>query len=520
MLEAALNLKFTIDNESVCIDLYIKNSKHLSPEWSMFYDCSWYNQSIEGRYVLLEYMAKGKEYKEARKFSFITPAAKKLDPCNKSIESHETLTYLDLTSRPHLTLHIQKLPTHFKVHEYEVKQCSCTECNFKQNFEDCVHIETIEAGSEEDDELLVPINIAEESGNFFYIVYANVKIHENRSYYISRTETLTNVNLKGMLTWLSVGLVMLLCFLIIGSLLGTKYGAKLLAEGVHNLRRRRVLLLHDPVHRIHVYVVTCLAQFLEQHCNIDVSLDIRDIPHTENKDPILWYNSEICSVNFVAIISTPPCSDVQEAIYKDLHIVGLNFMKELLRSKTPKTEIFTIILPYCNETGIPALARHLKRIRLMKDFDSMISLIHSDISDTHFSCGQHFCIRKALLRKIHHNLKIQGNDLKSSIAEMENIIKQSGKNGHVLNGPVYKELKSVTEPEERPLTLEKPAIEIRKNGELHDENNIANTNGMNKMEFNLSDIDLNGLEYSAEVAPRNSNCYSQAYEFFCDNLNL
>jgi hypothetical protein len=30
-------------------------------------------------------------------------------------------------------------------------------------------------------------------------------------------------------------------------------------------------------------VVTCLAQFLEQHCNIDVSLDIRDIPHTENK---------------------------------------------------------------------------------------------------------------------------------------------------------------------------------------------------------------------------------------------
>lgn len=49
------------------------------------------------------------------------------------------------------------------------------------------------------------------------------------------------------------------------------------------MRRRRVLLLHDPVHRIHVYVVTCLAQFLEQHCNIDVSLDIRDIPHTENK---------------------------------------------------------------------------------------------------------------------------------------------------------------------------------------------------------------------------------------------
>lgn len=238
------------------------------------------------------------------------------------------------------------------------------------------------------------------------------------------------------------------------------------------------------------------------------------------QDPIFWYNSEICSVNFVAIISTPPCSDVQEAIYKDLHIVGLNFMKELLRSKTPKTEIFTIILPYCNETGIPVLARHLKRIRLMEDFDSMISFIHSDIADTHFSCGQHFCIRKALLRKIHHNLKSQGNNLKSAIAEMENIIKQSGKNRRVLKGPIYNELKSVIESEEKPLTLGKSVIEMLKNGELHDENNIANTNDMNQMEFNLSDIDLNGLENSAEVAPINSHCYFQAYEFFCDNLQL
>jgi hypothetical protein len=85
------------------------------------------------------------------------------------------------------------LPAHFKVHEYEVKQCFCTECNLKQNFEDCVHIETADAGSEDDDEVLVPINIAEESGNFFYIVYANVKMHGNRSYYISHTETLTSM---------------------------------------------------------------------------------------------------------------------------------------------------------------------------------------------------------------------------------------------------------------------------------------------------------------------------------------
>jgi hypothetical protein len=115
------------------------------------------------------------------------------DPCNKSIESHETLTYLDLTSRPHLTLHIQKLPAHLKVHEYEVKRCFCTECSLQHNFEECVHVVTAEAGSEDIDELTVPINIAEEFGSFFYIVYAKTEIHVNRSYYISRTETLTSM---------------------------------------------------------------------------------------------------------------------------------------------------------------------------------------------------------------------------------------------------------------------------------------------------------------------------------------
>jgi hypothetical protein len=195
-------------------------------------------------------------------------------------------------------------------------------------------------------------------------------------------------------------------------------------------------------------------------------------------------------------------------------------MKELLRSRAPKTEIFTIILPYCNETGIPVLSRHLKHVRLMEEFDSMISLIHSDIADTHFSCGRHFCIRKVLLRKIHHNLKIQGDNLKSSIAEMENIIEQSRRNGCVLNGPVYKELKSETESEEKPLTLGKSVIEILKNGDLHDENNIANANDVNQMEFSLADIDLNGLENSAEVAPRNSYYQFQDYEFFCDDLQL
>jgi hypothetical protein len=78
----ALNLKFTVGNESVCIGIDINKSKHLPPEWSIFYDCPWYSQLIEGQRVLLEYIATGNEYKEARRFSFITPATMKIGKRN------------------------------------------------------------------------------------------------------------------------------------------------------------------------------------------------------------------------------------------------------------------------------------------------------------------------------------------------------------------------------------------------------------------------------------------------------
>jgi GTP-binding protein EngB required for normal cell division len=53
--------------------------------------------------------------------------------------------------------------------------------------------------------------------------------------------------------------------------------------------RPTVLLLHHPLHSVHIRVVTYLAQFLEQHCNVDVLLDIRDIPQTEQKVRIIFF---------------------------------------------------------------------------------------------------------------------------------------------------------------------------------------------------------------------------------------
>lgn len=248
------------------------------------------------------------------------------------------------------------------------------------------------------------------------------------------------------------------------------------------------------------------------HCQ---SKNLKDIFFFQ--DPVFWYSSEISSVSFVAVISSPPCSDGQDATYKDLHILGLNFVKELLVSKTSKTEIFTIMLPYCNEFGIPVLARHFRCIRLMQDIDSMISLIHGN---THSLFGRSFCIRQALLREIHNSLKSDGNNLKNSIAEMENIIKHNGKSRCVLKGPVYEKSKSSMETQEKSLSLRKSVFEIRRDEELNDENDTEICHVINDDEFRISRLNLTGPNNSAEMVPRKPHCSVQTSEFSCDHLQL
>jgi hypothetical protein len=191
-------------------------------------------------------------------------------------------------------------------------------------------------------------------------------------------------------------------------------------------------------------------------------------------------------------------------------------MKELLRSETSKTELFTIMLPYCNETGIPVLARHLKCIHLMQDIDSMIHLIHGDMDSL---CGR-YIIRQTLIHEIHNSLETHGRDLKNSIAEMENIIKENGKNGCVLKGPVLEELKSSMETKEKQLSLEKLVFDITNSEDLCDGKNAAQCHDMNYDYFSISDMDLTGLEDSLEMTPRKSQCGVQSCEFCCDDLKL
>jgi hypothetical protein len=56
-----------------------------------------------------------------------------------------------------------------------------------------VHIETLEAGSQDNDELTLPIDMEEEHRKFFFVVYAHSKLCEEEICYISHTPTLPSM---------------------------------------------------------------------------------------------------------------------------------------------------------------------------------------------------------------------------------------------------------------------------------------------------------------------------------------
>jgi hypothetical protein len=213
----------------------------------------------------------------------------------------------------------------------------------------------------------------------------------------------------------------------------------------------------------------------------------------------------------VAVIASPPCSDEHDAIYEDLHIIGLNFMKELLRSKSYKAKMFSIMLPYCNETGIPVVARHLQRFLLMQEIDIMMSLIHGN---------KHCCIIRALLSKIRDDLKTHGKYLNNYIAEMKNIVEHSGDSGSVLKDSVQEKLIFLEETEGKSPNMRKSVFEALECEELLDESNTAKSNHVNYREFNLSGLDLSGMQNSVPVVPRRPQIWTQNCALSCDDLRL
>ncbi|PSN48626.1 hypothetical protein C0J52_12706 [Blattella germanica] len=264
-----MKLKPANDDAAVCISFRIKKGIHLLTNWHLFYDCPLYGEWIKETPFTLEYMARLEEDYEIKKFSFITPAPAKLDPCLKTVHSRGTLVYLDISFFPDVILHIQSLPARFKVTEYEVKRCS--------HIDDCVPYLTIEE-QDKHGHISVSINIASEYGSFFFAVFAKSGKCNNGSCYISHTTLLTmpDRNYWNILMWFFSGLLLLLALLLI-SLHWRKWIIKLLRVDTPDTLRPTMLIIHEPLHEAHINVVELLVQFLEQYCYIRIHLDIRDI---------------------------------------------------------------------------------------------------------------------------------------------------------------------------------------------------------------------------------------------------
>jgi hypothetical protein len=141
----------------------------------------------------------------------------------------------------------------------------------------------------------------------------------------------------------------------------------------------------------------------------------------------------------------------------------------------------------------------------------MVSLIHGK---------KHGCIRRALLSKIHNDLKTHGKRLNNYIVEMKNIVAQSGDSGSVLKDSVQEELISLEETEGKSPSMRKSVFEALDCEELLDESNREKSNHMNYEEFNLSDLDLSGMQNSVSVVPRSPQIWAQNCALSCDDLRL
>jgi len=169
------------------------------------------------------------------------------------------------------------------------------------------------------------------------------------------------------------------------------------------------------------------------------------------------------------------------------------------------------MLPYCNETGIPVLAGHLQRFLLMQDIENMVSLIHGK---------KQLCIRRALLSKIRNDLRTHGRYLTDYIAEMKNIVAQSADSGSVLKDSMQEELIFLDETEGKSQSMRKSVSEALECEKFLDESNTAKSNHTNYEGFNLSDLDLSGMQNSVPVVPRRPNIWAQNCALSCDDLRL
>ncbi|GAB1866897.1 SEFIR domain-containing protein [Camponotus japonicus] len=350
------------ENENACryVELY-GNATHPAPK-ELYVSCPFSDATYEGSPYRLEYLMIGENFVYSKKYIFYVPQHKFIED-GVRVENFTPFMYIDLSDLSNLAVYVQSLPSTYNVTEYKVWLIN--------NGTKSVSIAIISTNKNNG---LIRYNFSAPDGVYYVKVAA---LHPKCGKHGCANSTSPYICIKHASDRLLIMIISLIW--IPPVLLYALYHAfKLYRKKV--LKRIAIrpncLLVYSPTHPAHVNVMAELTKYLKC-CNINVMIDMFDIPETTSKDPGLWCNIAFQAADVVLIVTSPPMSSAKSdttIIYRNVD----NHLLRLLKENYPQRNkrYYAIYLPYCKSDHIPEEARLFKKFRLPENLTKLVKTIH------------------------------------------------------------------------------------------------------------------------------------------------
>lgn len=137
----------------------------------------------------------------------------------------------------------------------------------------------------------------------------------------------------------------------------------------------KALLIYTPQTDLHNNVIIIFAQTLKKLFQIDVLMDIYDIPQTKHKNPSLWCSEAFQKATHIVYVTPPHTAETYPSVYKT-ETMALRFLEEYLSSERTNKKILCVTFPYTRK-NVPDLFKNFRQFHLMKDFAAFISYLEN-----------------------------------------------------------------------------------------------------------------------------------------------
>lgn len=136
--------------------------------------------------------------------------------------------------------------------------------------------------------------------------------------------------------------------------------------------RHKILFVYAPSHQDHVDVVTTLASSLKRWLNLDILLDVWDIPTSTSKDPYKWINISFRKATHIVFFGSPDVTVPSSHIYHHIYDSALNLTKIELAKENCSKHFFLVKFPYskakCTNDLLINIAQSYKLPRQFRKF--------------------------------------------------------------------------------------------------------------------------------------------------------